>query len=153
MRVSEMLTGARGDLAVKIFGPDLATLGDLAGQVQEILSNVDGASEVLTVANDSVDYLQLDIDRAAAGRFGMPVDQIQDALRAQIEGVHVGVVADGQKRVPIVIRGDETLRADPARFTDLQLHTPAGIVAREIGRASGRERGCQYVWISGGAVT
>src|SRR3546814_3110960 len=75
MRVSEMLTGARGDLAVKIFGPDLATLGDLAGQVQEILSNVDGASEVLTVANDSVDYLQLDIDRAAAGRFGMPVDQ------------------------------------------------------------------------------
>src|SRR3546814_415193 len=118
------------DLAVKIFGPDLATLGDLAGQVQEILSNVDGASEVLTVANDSVDYLQLDIDRAAAGRFGMPVDQIQDALRAQIEGVHVGVVADGQKRVPIVIRGDETLRADPARFTDLQLHTPAGIVAR-----------------------
>src|SRR3546814_3191006 len=89
--------------------------------VQEILSNVDGASEVLTVANDSVDYLQLDIDRAAAGRFGMPVDQIQDALRAQIEGVHVGVVADGQKRVPIVIRGDETLRADPARFTDLQL--------------------------------
>src|SRR3546814_11140886 len=58
------------------------------------------------------------------------VDQIQDALRAQIEGVHVGVVADGQKRVPIVIRGDETLRADPARFTDLQLPTPAGIVAR-----------------------
>src|SRR3546814_5280130 len=77
------------------------------------LSNVDGATEVLTVANDSVDYLQLDIDRAAAGRFGMPVDQIQDAMRAQIEGVHVGVVADGQKRVPIVIRGDETLRADP----------------------------------------
>src|SRR3546814_2813470 len=73
----------------------------------------------------------------------MPVDQIQDALRAQIEGVHVGVVADGQKRVPIVIRGDETLRADPARFTDLQLHTPAGIVARvsdmaRIERTEGR---------------
>jgi len=130
MRVSEMLTGARGDLAVKIFGPDLATLGELAGQVQHILSDIDGASEVLTVANDSVDYLQLDIDRAATGRFGIPVDQIQDALRAQIEGVHVGVVADGQKRVPIVIRGDETLRADPARFTDLQLHTPSGIIAR-----------------------
>ncbi|WP_257551823.1 efflux RND transporter permease subunit [Sphingopyxis sp. DBS4] len=130
MRVSEMLTGARGDLAVKIFGPDLATLGELADQVQQILSNVDGASEVLTVANDRVDYLQLDIDRAAAGRFGMPVDRIQDALRAQVEGAHVGIVADGQKRVPIVIRGDEALRADPARFADLQLHTPTGIVAR-----------------------
>ena len=98
--------------------------------MQQILSNVDGASEVLTVANDRVDYLQLDIDRAAAGRFGMPVDRIQDALRAQVEGAHVGIVADGQKRVPIVIRGDEALRADPARFADLQLHTPTGIVAR-----------------------
>lgn len=130
MRVSEMLTGARGDLAVKIFGPDLATLGDLAGQVQHALSGISGASEVLTVANDSVDYLQLDIDRAAAGRFAMPVDQIQDALRAQVEGVRTGIVAEGQKRVPIVIRGDESLRSDPARFADLQLRTPDGGLAR-----------------------
>ncbi len=130
MRVSEMLTGARGDLAVKIFGPDLATLADLAGQVQRTLSSISGASEVLTVANDSVDYLQLDIDRAAAGRFGMPVDRMQDALRAQVEGIHAGIVAEGQKRVPIMIRGDESLRSDPTRFADLQLRTPEGILAR-----------------------
>ncbi|CCW19071.1 Cobalt-zinc-cadmium resistance protein CzcA; Cation efflux system protein CusA [Sphingobium indicum BiD32] len=130
MRVSEMLTGARGDLAVKIFGPDLATLGDLAGQVQHALQGIRGASEVLTVANDSVDYLQLDIDRTAAGRFGMPVDQLQDALRAQVEGVRAGIVAEGQKRVPIVIRGDESLRSDPSRFADLQLKTPDGVLAR-----------------------
>ncbi|WP_336972924.1 CusA/CzcA family heavy metal efflux RND transporter [Sphingobium aromaticiconvertens] len=130
MRVSEMLTGARGDLAVKIFGPDLAKLADLAGQVQRTLSSISGASEVLTVANDSVDYLQLDIDRAAAGRFGMPVDRMQDALRAQVEGIHAGIVAEGQKRVPIMIRGDESLRSDPTRFADLQLRTPGGILAR-----------------------
>ncbi|MGK2286504.1 efflux RND transporter permease subunit [Pedomonas sp. V897] len=130
MRVSEMLTGARGDLVVKIFGPDLAMLSDLAGQIQHVLTGVRGATEVITVANDSVDYLQLDIDRAAAGRFGMPVDHLEEALRAQVEGIRAGVVADGQKRVPIVIRGDESLRADPARFADLQLHTPEGILAR-----------------------
>lgn len=130
MRVSEMLTGARGDLAVKIFGPDLATLADLAGQVQHVLAGIDGASEVMTVANSNVDYLRLDIDRAAAGRFGMPIDQLQDSLRAQVEGVRAGVVAEGQKRVPILIRGDESLRADPARFADLQLHTPEGTLAR-----------------------
>jgi cobalt-zinc-cadmium resistance protein CzcA len=113
MRVSEMLTGARGDLAVKIFGPDLATLSTLAGQVQHTLSGVKGASEVLTVANDSVDYLQLDIDRSSAGRYGMPIDQMEDALRAQVEGVRAGIVAEGQKRVPIMIRGDEKLRTDP----------------------------------------
>ncbi|WP_434403409.1 efflux RND transporter permease subunit [Sphingobium sp. DN12] len=130
MRVSEMLTGSRGDLAVKIFGPDLATLSDLAGQVQKILSKTRGVSEVTTVANDHVDYLQLDIDRAAAGRFGMPIDQMQDTLRAQIEGVHAGVVADGQKRVPILVKGDETIRSDATRFADLPLRTPDGTVAR-----------------------
>lgn len=130
MRVSEMLTGSRGDLAVKIFGPDLATLSNLAGQVQKILLKTRGASEVMTLANDHVDYLQLDIDRAAAGRFGMPIDQMQDTLRAQIEGVHAGVVADGQKRVPILVKGDETIRSDAIRFADLPLRTPDGTVAR-----------------------
>ncbi|AYO78228.1 efflux RND transporter permease subunit [Sphingobium yanoikuyae] len=130
MRVSEMLTGSRGDLAVKIFGPDLATLSDLAGQVQKILLKTRGASEVMTLANDHIDYLQLDIDRAAAGRFGMPIDQMQDTLRAQIEGVHAGVVADGQKRVPILVKGDETIRSDATRFADLPLRTPDGTVAR-----------------------
>lgn len=130
MRVSEMLTGSRGDLAVKIFGPDLDTLSDLAGQVQKILSQTRGASEVMTVANDHVDYLQLDIDRTAAGRFGMPIDQMQDTLRAQIEGVHAGIVADGQKRVPILVKGDDTIRRDATRFADLPLRTPDGTVAR-----------------------
>lgn len=130
MRVSEMLTGARGDLAVKIFGPDKDVLADLAGQVQTVLQGVQGASEVVTVANDGVDYLQLDIDHAAAGRFGMPVDQMQDALRAQLEGMGAGVVIEGQRRVPVMIRGDEAIRNDPARFADIQLLTPTGTLAR-----------------------
>ncbi|MCY1672078.1 CusA/CzcA family heavy metal efflux RND transporter [Novosphingobium sp. SL115] len=130
MRVSEMLTGARGDLALKIFGPDKDVLADLAGQVQTVLQGVQGASEVVTVANDSVDYLQLDIDHAVAGRFGMPVDQMQDALRAQLEGMGAGMVIEGQRRVPIMIRGDEAIRNDPARFADIQLLTPTGTLAR-----------------------
>ena len=130
MRVSEMLTGARGDLAVKIFGPDAAVLSGLAGKVQTELGKVRGASEVMTVANDTVGYLQLDIDRLAAGRAGMPVGDLEDALRAQLEGMPAGVVADGQKRIPIMIRGDDTIRSDPARFADLQLRSPAGTLAR-----------------------
>jgi len=130
MRVSEMLTGARGDLAVKIFGPDLTTLSELAGTLQEVLSKVPGAAEVLTVANDNVDYLQLDIDRAAAGRFGMPVDNLVDALRAQLEGVPAGTIIEGQRRIPIIIRGDDAIRTDPALFADLQLRTSSGTLAR-----------------------
>jgi cobalt-zinc-cadmium resistance protein CzcA len=130
MRVSEMLTGARGDLAVKIFGPDLNTLAELAGRVQGVLRNVRGATEVMTVANDKVDYLQVDIDRLAAGRAGMPVDTLQDAMRAQLEGLHAGIVAEGQKRIPILVKGDDDLRSDPARFADLMLRTPSGSLAR-----------------------
>jgi len=130
MRVSEMLTGARGDLAVKIFGPDLATISDLAGKLQQVLSEVPGAAEVLTASNDNVDYLQLDIDRASAGRFGMPVDHLVDALRTQVEGVSAGTIVDGQRRVPIIIRGDEAVRTDPALFSDFQFRTPAGTLAR-----------------------
>lgn len=130
MRVSEMLTGSRGDLAVKIFGPDKAVLSDLAGKIQKTIEGVRGATEVLTVANNSVDYLQLDINHANTGRFGMPIDQLQDSLRAQVEGLGAGNILEGQRRIPIMIRGDEALRSDPARFSDLQLLTPSGTLAR-----------------------
>ncbi len=130
MRVAEMLTGARGDLAVKIFGPDLPTLAGLAARVQQELQSTRGATEVTTVANDTVDYFQLDIDRAAAGRAGMPVETLQDTLRAQLEGLPAGLVAEGQKRIQVLIRGDDAVRNDPVRFGDLQVTTPSGELAR-----------------------
>jgi cobalt-zinc-cadmium resistance protein CzcA len=157
MRVSEMLTGARGDLAVKIFGPDLDTLADLAGQIQMVLANVRGASEALTVANDKIDYLEIDIDRLAAGRAGMPVDTLQDAMRAKLEGLDAGVVAEGQRRTPILIKGDDTLRNDPDRFADLMLRTPEGHLARvsdlaRVSRVEGpvkvdHENGARYALV------
>ncbi|MBY8824428.1 efflux RND transporter permease subunit [Sphingomonas colocasiae] len=130
MRVAEMLTGARGDLAVKIFGPDLDTLAELAARVRHELQSTRGATEVTTVANDTVDYFQLDIDRVAAGRAGMPVETLQDTLRAQLEGLPAGLVAEAQKRIPVLIRGDDAVRNDPARFADLQVTTPSGELAR-----------------------
>lgn len=130
MRVSEMLTGSRGDLAIKIFGPDMATLSALAGRIDATLRTVRGASEVVTAANSSVDYLQLDVDRAAAGRFGMPVDAFEDMLRAQVEGMPAGTVIEAQKRIPVVIKGEDAVRNDPARFRDMQLVTPTGTIAR-----------------------
>lgn len=130
MRVSEMLTGARGDLAIKIFGPDGATLGRLAGQVQSVLEATRGATEVMTVANDRVAYLQLDIDRLAAGRAGLTVDEIEDTLRSQLEGMRAGIVAETNRRTPIVIRGAEGVRNSPALFADLLLRSPTGQTVR-----------------------
>lgn len=67
MRISEMLTGSRGDVAVKLFGPDLQTLGDLAQRMAARIEKVPGARDVLTQASDSVEYLQVKVDAQAAG--------------------------------------------------------------------------------------
>ena len=129
MRISEMLTGSRGDLAIKIFGPDLDELARIAGDIQGRLEGIKGTSEAMTVANDRVDYLQMDIDRLSAGRAGMPVNELQDAMRAQVEGVHAGVVAEGIRRVPIVIRG-EGQALSPQAFADTLYRSPTGQLVR-----------------------
>ena len=135
MRTSEMLTGARGDLAIKLFGPDTAELARLAGAIQTRLEAIDGTSEAMTVANDRVDYLLVDIDRVAAGRVGMPVSDLQDMMRAQVEGVRAGIVADGVRRLPIVLRGDggsagETGGMNAQQFADLVYRSPSGQLVR-----------------------
>jgi cobalt-zinc-cadmium resistance protein CzcA len=130
MRVSEMLTGARGDLAVKIFGPDLDRLGVLSAQVEEVLRGLQGAEDVYTLTNSGVQYLQLDIDRLAAGRAGFDVASLQAELRAQVEGLQVGSVLEAGRRVPLVVRGEERLRTLPERFVDLRIAAPAGGTVR-----------------------
>jgi cobalt-zinc-cadmium resistance protein CzcA len=130
MRTSEMLTGARGDLAVKIFGPDLKVLADLAGRIQAAIAGVNGASEVFTASNDTVDYLQIDMDRLTAGRTGLSVTRIEDELRALLEGTPAGIVAEPQRRTAIVIRGPATLRETPEIFTQSQLAAGDGGLIR-----------------------
>ncbi len=127
MRVSEMLTGSRGDLAVKIFGPDLAELSRLAGAVAARLRATPGATEVITVADDSVDYLQMGIDREATGRAGLTVTQVQDVLRAQLEGLAAGSVTQGLRRVPVMINAGAATAADgTAALVDTPLIGAAG---------------------------
>jgi cobalt-zinc-cadmium resistance protein CzcA len=130
MRTSEMMTGSRGALAVKIFGSDLATLSSLAAQVKAAVSKVPGATDVYTVANDTVQYLKLDIDRVAAGRYGLQIDQVQDELHADLEGMGAGLVRESDRRTPIIVRGPESLRSQPEAFGQLELATPDGGVAR-----------------------
>ncbi|WP_151447932.1 efflux RND transporter permease subunit [Lacisediminimonas profundi] len=106
MRTSEMLSGVRGDLAIKIFGPDLPTLGKLAAQIAVVLKAIPGSEEILTTRNSGVQYLQVEIDRQAAGRLGMTVEQIQNDLRMLVEGRRAGVVIEQGRRLPLLVRGE-----------------------------------------------
>ena len=94
MRVSEMLTGSRGDVAVKIFGPDLKVLDQLAQKTADVLRTVPGASDVYTVRNDGVQYLAVQPDRVALGLAGLSIEDVQSTLRSALEGRQVGVAME-----------------------------------------------------------
>lgn len=158
MRVNEMILGVRGDLAIKIFGHDLKTLDDKAQQVIKILESIAGSQDVYTPENSGVQYLQIKIDRAAAGRLGLDITEIQSILLAQLEGKQLGVVQEGQRRTPVLVRGSQALRDSPADFDSLMLTLPTGTniplsavakVVREEGPVKvDRERGARYVVVT-----
>ncbi|MCC6778633.1 MAG: efflux RND transporter permease subunit [Hyphomicrobiales bacterium] len=130
MRTSEMLTGARGDLAVKIFGPDLQVLAELAGRIKATLVAVPGAAEVMTVSNESVDYLELKLDRLTAGRTRLSVTRIEDELRALLEGASAGLVAEPGRRTNVIVRGTAAGREMPEHFEQIQLASGDGGLIR-----------------------
>ncbi|MDD3652165.1 CusA/CzcA family heavy metal efflux RND transporter [Immundisolibacter sp.] len=154
MRISEMLTGARGDLAVKIFGPDLAELDRLAGRIAAVLEQTPGASEVFTVHNAGVQYLEMQLDRLAAGRAGLDAQGLQAELRAQVDGLRAGTVLEGNKRIPLMVRGDPRLRSDAGALAETRIALPGGGSARladlaRVSRVSGpvkvdREDGARF---------
>ena len=121
MRVSEMLTGVRGDLAVKIFGPDLPALNRLAQDIEAALKGVRGSQDVFTLTNEGVQYLKVDIDRFQAGHRGLSVVDIEEDLRSQLEGVRVGTVIEAPRRTPVLLRGEDRLRSSPALFQALDI--------------------------------
>ena len=126
MRVSEMLTGVRGDLAIKIFGESQDDLNRTADAVVKVVQQISGASDVYTPRNEGAQYFKLVVDRLAAGRLGLDVDTLEDSLRAQIEGLRLGTVYEGTRRVPLVIKGPESLRNSSANFAGLHLALPDG---------------------------
>ncbi|EIC21777.1 efflux RND transporter permease subunit [Thiorhodovibrio frisius] len=126
MRVSEMLTGVRGDLAVKLFGPDQDQLNQTAADIVEVLQSIEGAEDVYTPRNEGAQYLSLKIDRLEAGRLGLDVDTLAAQLRAEVEGLPTSIVYGEGKRRPLVIRGPASLRENPSRLAGLRLALPDG---------------------------
>jgi cobalt-zinc-cadmium resistance protein CzcA len=158
MRVNEMILGVRGDLAIKIFGTDLAVLNQKAEEIMTVLQGIKGSEDVYTAQNSGVQYLKIEIDRMAAGRLGFTIAEIESILRMQLEGKMLDIVQEGQRRTPLILRGDESLRTSPAEFANLLLTLPDGAsvplstVAKMV-RVEGpvkidRERGARMVVVT-----
>lgn len=114
MRVSEMLTGSTGDVTIKIFGDDLATLAMILDQVRSIVGEVQGAVDLQASLAESDGFLNLRLNQAIARPAGLNAETFAAFLRSQFEGEPLGVLMEGRKRIPIMLATDSQRRPGSA---------------------------------------
>jgi len=111
-RILMLNTGIRGQVAVKIFGPDLKRLEDLAVSVERILNKVPGAADVYAERVVETPYLEITVRRADASRYGVPIEEINTAIESAIGGGTLETTIEGRQRIPIRVRYPRELRGD-----------------------------------------
>ncbi|GFO63277.1 CusA/CzcA family heavy metal efflux RND transporter [Geomonas paludis] len=111
-RINMLSTGVRTDLGVKIFGADLNVLKDLAVQAEGILKTVPGAADVVAERVTGGNYIDIDIDREAAARYGVSVGDIQEVISTALGGEMLTTSVEGRNRFPIRLRYMREMRSD-----------------------------------------
>jgi len=119
MRVSEMLTGVRGDLAIDILGTDNKKLEEIAQQIKAILEKTKGSEDVYKKANEGVEYFELKFNKKALGYYGVTEEDINRFLNSMVSGVSVGVIQEGMRRIALVIKGDTTIQNSLDKIAEL----------------------------------
>ncbi len=125
LRVSELISGVRSDVAFKIFGDDLATLERTAGAAVRVLSKIRGAADVKAEQTAGLPVLRVRLDRRALARYGINAADALDAVTT-LGGREAGVVLEGQRRFGVQVRFDERSRRDPSGIGALPIRSPSG---------------------------
>ncbi|MFP6182811.1 efflux RND transporter permease subunit [Helicobacter pylori] len=128
MRISEMLTGVRGDLAVKIFGDDISALNELSFQIAQTLKGIKGSSEVLTTLNEGVNYLYVTPNKEAMADVGISSDEFSKFLKSALEGLVVDVIPTGISRTPVMIRQESDFASSITKIKSLALTSKYGVL-------------------------
>ncbi|WP_162965031.1 efflux RND transporter permease subunit [Helicobacter pylori] len=128
MRISEMLTGVRGDLAVKIFGDDISELNRLSFQIVQALKGIKGSSEVLTTLNEGVNYLYVTPNKEAMANVGISSDEFSKFLKSALEGLIVDVIPTGISRTPVMIRQESDFASSITKIKSLALTSKYGVL-------------------------
>ncbi|MGN8486094.1 efflux RND transporter permease subunit [Helicobacter pylori] len=128
MRISEMLTGVRGDLAVKIFGDDIGELNELSFQIAQALKGIKGSSEVLTTLNEGVNYLYVTPNKESMADVGITSDEFSKFLKSALEGLIVDVIPTGISRTPVMIRQESDFASSITKIKSLALTSKYGVL-------------------------
>ncbi|MBK6517632.1 MAG: CusA/CzcA family heavy metal efflux RND transporter [Polyangiaceae bacterium] len=139
LRFNELISGVRSDVAVKVFGDDLEQMKRKADEIAKVLSTVDGVADLKVEQTTGLPVLTMDVDRAAIGRYGLAVEDVQDIVSAAVGGAQAGQVYDGDRRFALVVRMPEALRGDVRSLENLPIPLPEHVGDREEEGAA-RER-------------
>ena len=126
MRLDELVSGVRADLAVKVFGDDPAVNLEIAEQVARTITGISGATEVRVEATDGQGYLNVRLDRAAMARFGIPVAEVQEALETAVGGRPVATLVEGNYTVDVAVYYPDELRASADAIGAIVVPAPNG---------------------------
>ena len=133
LRFNELVSGVRSDVAVKVFGDDMAVLNQTAAKIAATLQTVPGASEVKVEQTTGLPVLTINIDRDKAARYGLNVAEVQEAIAIAVGGRQAGILYEGDRRFDIVVRLSEALRTDVAGLSGLLIPVPANSSNQQIG--------------------
>jgi Cu(I)/Ag(I) efflux system membrane protein CusA/SilA len=125
-RLNMLATGIKTPVGIKVLGPDLATLGELAEKVANSVRTIDGTISAYPERTFGGYYLDFDIDRVAAARYGLTTGDVQDVVRTAIGGMNVTWTVEGLERYPLNVRYARELRDDLPALRAVLVQTPAG---------------------------
>ena len=125
-RTEMLATGMRSNLGIKVFGPELATIEEIAVEIEEALRNVPGTRSVFAERVTGGYYVDFDIRREAAARYGLTVGDVEDVIETAIGGKNIAQTVEGRERYPINVRYLREFRDDAEKLRDVLVATPAG---------------------------
>ncbi|QEN95246.1 CusA/CzcA family heavy metal efflux RND transporter [Xanthomonas translucens pv. undulosa] len=121
MRMNELISGVRADVAIKLYGDDLDTLLEVGRRIEEVARNVPGAADVKLEQATGLPMLTVVPDRTALAGYGLHPGVVQDTVAAAVGGQCAGQLFEGDRRFAIVVRLPEALRQDPAALAELPI--------------------------------
>jgi len=125
-RIDMLATGIKSPIGVKVTGSDLRVIERIASEIEQVAKTVPGVSSALAERLTGGRYIDVQIDRGGAGRYGLSVAEIQAMVSGAIGGENVGETVEGLARFPINLRYPREWRDSPQRLTDLPILTPMG---------------------------
>jgi CzcA family heavy metal efflux pump len=139
-RLEHMQSGVRAQIAVKLFGPDLAVLREKAAELESVMKTVPGMVDVSVEPQSLVPEVVVEVDRRRAAAYGLQVAEVNQVLETALQGRTASQVLDGQRVYDVVVRLDESYRNDLQAIGDVLIDTPGGgkIPARQIASISVR---------------